>query len=48
MYQTLAQFAATWWTLYFVVLFVVVLVYALRPKNRRMFDDAAAMPLRED
>jgi cytochrome c oxidase cbb3-type subunit IV len=38
----------TWWTPLFVVFFVAVLIYALRPRNRRTFNDAAKMPLRED
>jgi cytochrome c oxidase cbb3-type subunit IV len=38
----------TFWTPIFVVIFLTILVYALRPSNRKAFDDAAKMPLRED
>lgn len=47
-YETVASFAQTWGLLYFVVLFIAVLVYALRPKNRSRFEEAAQIPLRED
>ncbi|MHC5654375.1 cbb3-type cytochrome c oxidase subunit 3 [Stappia sp.] len=47
-YETVASFAQTWGLVYFVVLFAAVLFYALRPKNRRRFDEAAQIPLRED
>jgi len=38
----------TWWLLLLVAGFVVVLVYALRPKNKKKFDEAARIPLDED
>jgi len=44
----ISHFVATVWTPIFFAIFVAVLVYALRPANRRKFDDAARMPLRED
>ena len=47
-YETLAKFAQTWGLLYFVVIFVVVLIYALWPARQRQFDEAARIPLRED
>ena len=47
-YDSVASFAQTWGLLYFVILFAVVVVYALWPKNRSRFDDAAQIPLRED
>ncbi|MBX3508753.1 cbb3-type cytochrome c oxidase subunit 3 [Parvibaculum sp.] len=31
-----------------VVLFAIVLVYALRPSNKQKFDHLAALPLKED
>lgn len=34
--------------LYLVALFVIVLAYALWPRNKKKFDDAARMPLEED
>jgi cytochrome c oxidase cbb3-type subunit IV len=38
----------TWWTPLFVLLFLAVLFYALRPRNRTTFDEASKLPLRED
>jgi cytochrome c oxidase cbb3-type subunit 4 len=43
----LAGFAQTWGLVYFVIVFLVVLTYALWP-SRQQFDEAARMPLRED
>lgn len=47
-YMALAQFAQTWGLLYFVGVFLLVLVYALSPRRKKQFDDAARLPLRED
>ena len=47
-YQAVAEFAQTWGLVYFVVIFVAVLVYALWPSRKEQFDEAARMPLRED
>ncbi|MEM8701090.1 MAG: cbb3-type cytochrome c oxidase subunit 3 [Pseudomonadota bacterium] len=47
-YNAFAGFAQTWGLLYFMILFGIVLVYALWPKNRKKFDDAAQIPFRED
>jgi cytochrome c oxidase cbb3-type subunit 4 len=47
-YRALAEFAQTWGLAYFVGVFIVVLVYALRPARRREFEEAARIPLRED
>jgi len=44
----ISDFVATWWTPIFVVLFLLVLAYALWPRNRVAFDEAARIPLRED
>ena len=46
--QILTSYMATWWTPAFLVLFFVVVAYALWPRNRATFDAAAKMPLRED
>ncbi|WP_436642577.1 cbb3-type cytochrome c oxidase subunit 3 [Microbaculum sp. FT89] len=48
MYERLAQFAQTWGLVYFVILFLIVLVYALWPRNKERFDEASKIPLRED
>jgi len=47
-YQFFAQFAQTWGLIYFFVLFLVVLAYALWPSRQKQFDESARMPLRED
>ena len=47
-HSLLTDLVMTWWTPLFVAIFVAIVVYALRPRNRAMFDAAAKMPLRED
>ncbi len=47
-YQDVSVFAQTWGLVYLIVLFVGMLVYALRPGAKKKFDDAAQIPLRED
>lgn len=47
-YETLSHFAQTWGLIYFMAIFAGVLIYALRPKARAKFEDAARIPFRED
>jgi cytochrome c oxidase cbb3-type subunit 4 len=47
-YTFLAQFAQTGGLVYFLLLFAAVVVYALRPRNRARFDEAARIPLSKD
>ena len=47
-YKAVAEFAQTWGLVYFVVIFVLVLLYALWPSSKQQFDEAARIPLRED
>ncbi|HTT47936.1 MAG TPA: cbb3-type cytochrome c oxidase subunit 3 [Pseudolabrys sp.] len=47
-YQAVAEFAQTWGLVYFAVIFVAVLVYALWPSRKAQFDHAARIPLQED
>jgi len=47
-YKMLAEFAQTYGLVYFVVVFLIVLAYALWPSRQKQFDEAARMPLRED
>jgi cytochrome c oxidase cbb3-type subunit 4 len=47
-YKAVAGFAQTWGLVYFVVIFVLVLLYALWPSRQKKFDEAARIPLRED
>ncbi len=48
MYEQLAGFAQTWGLVYFVVLFLGAVTYALWPSNAKRFKDAASIPLREE
>ncbi len=45
MYEALSSFAQTWGLVLFVTGFVLVLIYALRPRNQETFDRAARLPL---
>ena len=49
-YEFFAHIAQTWGLVYFVVLFLIVLAYALWPSRARQqqFDETARLPLRED
>jgi cytochrome c oxidase cbb3-type subunit 4 len=47
-YQFFAQLAQTWGLVYFLVLFIVVLIYALWPSRQKQFDETARLLLRED
>ena len=48
MFDTILELSRTWGLFYFVILFAVVLVYALAPRNKDKFDRAARLPLEED
>ena len=48
MYETLSQIAQTWGLVLFVVAFVLVLIYALSPRNKADFEDASNIPLRDE
>lgn len=47
-YETVSHFAQIGGLLFFVAAFVTAFGYALRPRNRQKFHDAASTPLRED
>jgi cytochrome c oxidase cbb3-type subunit 4 len=47
-YETVSWFAQTFGLVFLVVMFAVVLVYALWPGNRNKFAAAARRPLEED
>lgn len=47
-YEEIRAFVGTWGLVYFVLLFLGVLVYALRPGAKRKFDEAARIPFKED
>lgn len=48
MYETLARLAQTFGLVTFVVAFALVLVYALSPRNKRTFDEAKNIPLKDE
>ncbi len=48
MYETLASFAQTWGLVIFVVAFLLVLFYALNPRNKARFDEARNIPFKEE
>ncbi|MAW79510.1 MAG: CcoQ/FixQ family Cbb3-type cytochrome c oxidase assembly chaperone [Parvularcula sp.] len=48
MYEKLASFAQTWGLLLFILAFVLVLIYALAPGNKKKFDEAKRIPLEDD
>ncbi len=47
-YQAAAEFSRSWGLVFLMVLFAGVLVYALWPANKRLFDHAARLPLNEE
>jgi cytochrome c oxidase cbb3-type subunit 4 len=47
-FATTLHFAQTTGLVYFLLIFVGVLVYALRPRAKEKFDRAARIPLAED
>lgn len=47
-YYLLASIAQQLGIVFFMTVFLVVVAYALWPKNRARFDEAAQIPLKED
>jgi len=47
-FENVSVFAQTWGLVYLVILFIGMLVYALRPGAKKQFDDAAQIPFKED
>jgi cytochrome c oxidase cbb3-type subunit 4 len=46
--NVVSDFIVTWWTPIFVGTFLAIVVYALWPRNKALFDAASRLPLRED
>lgn len=46
-YEAVADVTRIWGMVYFVALFVGVLIYALRPRAKKTFEDAASIPFKE-
>ena len=47
-YEQVVYFSETYGLVYLVVLFLGAVVYALWPRNKAKFDDAARIPFKED
>ncbi|MHA1528028.1 MAG: cbb3-type cytochrome c oxidase subunit 3 [Alphaproteobacteria bacterium] len=47
-YSILRQFADSWGLLVMVIFFVGVVLYALRPGAKKLHDDSAQIPFRND
>ncbi len=47
-YEEIRSAAGSYGLIYFILMFIGVLIYALWPGNRKKFDDAARIPLEED
>ncbi len=47
-HATITQFSGIFGLFFFMAMFVIVLVYALWPRNKKKFDHAAHLPLEED
>lgn len=47
-YKFLAQLAQSAGLLYFMAVFLTVCAYVLWPRNKARFEEAAAIPLKED
>ena len=43
-----SEFVTSFWTPIFVGIFLAIVTYALWPRNKATFDDAARIPLREE
>lgn len=48
MYEALSSFAQTGGLIYFVLMFIGALAYALWPRNQETFDRAAQAPLKDE
>ncbi len=46
--NALAEMARPWWVVLLVVVFVGIVVWVYRPKNRKRFEDTAKIPLKDD
>jgi len=47
-YEDVLAFAQSWGAVYFMAMFLVALGYALWPSNKRRFEEAAQIPLRDE
>ncbi len=47
-YESMRLFADSWGLLFLVLLFVGIVLFVFRPGSRKLQDDAAQIPFRED
>jgi cytochrome c oxidase cbb3-type subunit 4 len=47
-YEDVLAFVQSWGAVYFTLMFAVAFTYAWWPKNRRRFDQAAQIPLKDE
>jgi len=47
-YQDVVAFSESWGGVYFMIMFLVALAYALWPSNRAGFQEASRIPLEDD
>ena len=47
-YESVRALVAGWGSLYFGLIFTIAIIYALLPSRRKMYEEAAQIPLRED
>lgn len=47
-YESIARFAQQGGSIYFALLFVVVLIYAFWPRNKKGFEEASRIPFNEE
>ena len=47
-YEDVLAFAQSWGSVYFSAMFAIVLIYALWPRNKDRFTEAAQIPLHEE
>jgi len=48
MMDGLQEFLSTTWLIWLIVLFIAVLWWSYRPKNKAKWEDAAQIPLRDE
>jgi cytochrome c oxidase cbb3-type subunit 4 len=46
--ESLHEFLASFWTVWAVIIFLVIVFWALRPRNRKRFENDAQIPLDDD
>jgi len=47
-YHTMREFADSWGLLFLALFFVGVILFAFRPGSRRLAEEAAQIPLKDD